>query len=240
METNLKKAKIFARLFLAIMLVIVGAVSKSRASLDKKLEIEYLKPIELNINSGGINRLNFGDERIKKIVGDVSQYRAVLSDNGSDLFLTSKLAPSGVIDLTLMTARSRAIDLRLHVRDKADGAIISLELNEQNDFEQDERLEIAKMIEAMKSNTWGKYFVEDRTRVIKLPNKPGKVLNEYVSYRYGDLMGAGFYEKRKRGSKLGREDIKGLFKDVLAMSIDDSGNELRVFVVFKACEEMDV
>lgn len=243
METKLKKVQLFGRLILLsifVALIIVGAVSSSEAAGAMRLEIEYLKPIDLNISSNGINRLNFGDERITKIIGDSSQYSAVVSDNGSDLFLTSKLAAGEIIDLTLMTARSEAIDLKLHVADKGEGAIIKLNLGDEKNFEDNERSQIRGMIEAMRSEVKDKYFVEERKRVISLDNKTGSSLKQYVSYRYGDLMGAGFVCKLKKGRKLEKGDIKGLFKDILAMSIDDSEKETRVFVVFKAGEEMDV
>ena len=40
----------------------------------KDLQIQYLKRTNLNISSVGVNRLNFGDTRIVKIVGDSSLY----------------------------------------------------------------------------------------------------------------------------------------------------------------------
>lgn len=243
MRTKLKKVQIVARLIFAtifFVLIIVGAAIRSEAVAYRGLEIEYLKPTQLNISSTGINRLNFGDERITKIIGDNSQYSVVLTDNGSDLFLTSKIAAGSVIDLTVMTARSEAIDLRLYVKDKEDGAIIKVDLTQGKVFKQNERLEIQQMIEAMKSNKGGKYFVEEGRRVIKLGNEAKTTLNQYVSYRYGDLMGAGFVCKMKKGGKLEREDIRGLFKDILAMFIDNGRGDMRVFVVFKAKEAMDV
>lgn len=249
---------------LVVMLLVCSDISLVFANKvvdeegGKDLQIQYLKRINLNISSGGVNRLNFGDTRIVKIVGDSSLYGLILSDNGSDLFLTSKIAAPSIIDLTLIAANNEAIDIRLHVLERSEGSIINV-INETNFAIQNERHEINRMLSKMQKGVKGKYFVEAKKRFVNLDlssRGDGDLeLSQYVNYRFGDLMGAGFnYSLKGIGNHeeeadLIREKLQKIFRDVLAVAVEkelvktkgartiESG---RIFVVFKAGEEMDV
>lgn len=249
---------------LAILLVcseisLVWADKVDVADGREDLQIQYLKRLDLNISSGGVNRLNFGDTRIVKIVGDSSLYGLILSDNGSDLFLTSKIAAPSMIDLTLIAANNEAIDIRLHVGDRGEGSIINVDINGKHYNPHNEKEEISEMINKMQKRVKGKYFVEEKKRLVNL-NLSARgdndlVLNQYVSYRFGDLMGAGFnysvngIENNGEGFDLTKDRLQSIFKNILAVAVDrgkvktkgkskvESG---RIFVVFKAGEELDV
>jgi hypothetical protein len=218
------------------------------------IKIEYLQATPLSISANGINRFNFGSRRIVKIVGNSSRYGAVLSDTGSDLFLTSKLAPGEIIDLTLLRADGEAFDLRLYVSD-IPPVIMKLDIDGQKTQEFAEKKEIKEMINTMFEERKSKYFVQEQKKKIQLSNKPNLVMEQYVTYRFGDLMGVGItyrnqsIKNRKTNNniiepKLGKEELLKGFKDVLAIAIINENPEPeekgKIFLVFKAGEAMDV
>jgi hypothetical protein len=246
-------------------MVMFGSIASSYASAGLRsnelssaqlsgIKIEYLQAIPLSISANGINRFNFGSGRIVKIVGNSSQYGAVLSDTGSDLFLTSKLAPGEIIDLTLLRADGEVFDLRLYVSD-IPPVIMKLDTEGQKTQEFAEKKEIKEMINTMFEERKSKYFVQEQKKKIQLSNKPNLVMEQYVTYRFGDLMGVGItyrnqsIKNRKINNniiepKLGKEELLKGFKDVLAIAIINENLEPeekgKIFLVFKAGEAMDV
>lgn len=248
-----------------LAMVMFGSIASSYASAGLRsnelssaqlsgIKIEYLQAIPLSISANGINRFNFGSGRIVKIVGNSSQYGAILSDNGSDLFLTSKLAPGEIVDLTLLSASGEAFDLRLYVSDIAP-AIMKLDVANRKNKELADQKEIKEMVSTMLEGKKSKYFVQEQKKKIQLSNKPNLVMEQYVTYRFGDLMGVGIIyrnqsiKNRKTNNniiepKLGKEELLKGFKDVLAVAIINENLEPeekgKIFLVFKAGEAMDV
>ncbi len=240
-------------IFAIIILNILGTKAIAGRFEDREANIQYLAHTDLDISDSGINRLHFANSRIVKIVGDSNQYGAILSDNGSDLFFTSKVPIGEIINLSLLFAGGEVVDLRVHVKKMIAPAIINVNLSVSKSKELQTKEEIKEMISKMALRLKGKYFVEPKERTIVLANRPDLTLTQYVSYRYGDLMGVGFNyssnNKNKSGNKniiehLSPEELRGVFKEILAISVAPSslkaGNQGRVFVVFKYEEGIDV
>lgn len=242
--------------WLIFALIIVNILSTKVMAGDfdlRGVNIQYLAHTHLDISDNGINRLHFANSRILKIVGDSNQYGAILSDNGSDLFFTSKLPIGEIINLSLLLVGGEVVDVRLHVKKMEAPAIINVNLPTLKSKELQTKEEIKEMISKMALRLKGKYFVEPKERTIVLANRPDLILTKYVSYRYGDLMGVGFNyssnNKNKSGNKnviehLSPEELKGVFKEILAISVDPGSlktrKQGRVFVVFKYEEGIDV
>jgi len=223
------------------------------------IKIEYLMPTYLNISANGINRFSFGKSRIVKIVGDGNQYEAMLAENGSNLFITSKVAPNENINLTLLFANGEAMDLRLFVSNNPVPAIIRMNLADINKNNTQQKTLIKDMINKMALKVKGKYFVEEKKRALEITSDPNFVLNQYATYRYGDFVGAAFTYSYKNFKNMnyinGNElitssELKKLFKDVVAIAINKDQERVgkrkaskslgRVFIIYKAGEERDV
>lgn len=215
------------------------------------LRISYLSHTDINIASGGINRIHFEKARITKIIGDTSKYEAVVADNNCDLFLTSSIPASGTIDLTLLLGAGKAIDLRLHVLDLLRPQLINIDVSDESRKRDVKNCEIKEMIEKMAANERGKYFVQKKDRKVEVAGHPDLTLTQVVSYRYGKLAGAGFTYKVKKSHRNNQniteqvtlETFKGIFKDTVAIGMRNSGSagdEPRVFVVYDYTEGNDV
>lgn len=232
----------------AICAVISLIMASAAIASDKlPIKIEYLNPISIVISHTGINRLHFENTRITKIIGDTSSYTSLLSDNGSDLFLVSKVPAGEVMNLSLLTAKQHAIDLKINISDAPSPVFINLgPLSSMQIVASKERQEISDMMTAMMRGTKDKYYVEASERAVNVNTKPELMLKQYTTYRYLNLMGAGF-ECSNINAKLNQtitsDSLARLFDNVLAVSIDNPylkpGRNTKVFVVCKV-EQDDV
>ena len=240
------------KIYLILFLIVLNIVMKSAMAGDI-VNIQYLTHAHVDISDNGINRLHFANSRIVKIVGDSNQYGAILSDNGSDLFFISKVPAGEIINLSVLFGGGDVVDLRVHVKEMLSPAIINVKIPTLKSKEERTKEEIKEMISKMALKLKGKYFVEAKERRIVLANRPDLTLTQYVSYRYGDLMGVGFNYGSNNKSKsrnkniievLNPEELRGVFKEILAISVAPSSfgssKQGRVFVVFKYAEGIDV
>ena len=252
---TMSKTRIF--LILGVFIVAGLGVDSFAKELQSAVEdrgvlrISYLSHTDINIASGGINRIHFEKARITKIIGDTSKYEAVVADNNCDLFLTSSIPASGTIDLTLLLGAGKAIDLRLHVLDLLRPQLINIDVSDESRKRDVKNCEIKEMIEKMAANERGKYFVQKKDRKVEVAGHPDLTLTQVVSYRYGKLAGAGFTYKVKKlhrnnqniTEQVTLETFKGIFKDTVAIGMRNSGSagdEPRVFVVYDYTEGNDV
>ena len=252
---TMSKTRIFLILgvFIVAGLVVDSFAKELQSAVEDRgvLRISYLSHTDINIASGGINRIHFDKARITKIIGDTSKYEAVVADNNCDLFLTSSIPASGTIDLTLLLGAGKAIDLRLHVLDLLRPQLINIDVSDESRKRDVKNCEIKEMIEKMAANERGKYFVQKKDRKVEVAGHPDLILTQVVSYRYGKLAGAGFTYKVKKSHRNNQniteqvtlETFKGIFKDTVAIGMRNSGSagdEPRVFVVYDYTEGNDV
>lgn len=230
------------RLAVILMTYILGLSSISFAG---EIAIDYAKPLEVTISSRAVNRISFGKGQIIKVAGDSSKYHMLLSDDGHNLFMTSRVAPPEAINLSLMTAKGQVIDLKANLDDREDPALIDIALDRKD-------LVFCKKIESqdqirdlmlhMARGERGKYYVEKASRALQVKDNRSLTLKQESLYRYGDLMGASFVVKEARHrdrkgfrSYITKSDIFALFDELLAVAITpmSDGKEQRVFIAFK-------
>ena len=67
-----------------------GITNRLNKSNSKTIEVSYQKQLSLNVADEAINRINFKPGRVSKIIGNVSGFTSILSDDGNNLFITPK------------------------------------------------------------------------------------------------------------------------------------------------------
>ena len=67
---------------------------------EQILKLEYGKPLKVTVSSSEIYRISFAPNVIVAIWGDNTKYSALLSKNGSELFLTTKVEENKKIHLS--------------------------------------------------------------------------------------------------------------------------------------------
>ena len=210
----------------------------------EELYIEYKQPAQVTISSTGINRISIAPFIATTIWGDSAEYSALLSHNGSELFLTSKIEAGKSFALAVQLAGDRVIDLLLHTVEADRPKIVRVELQDESLAKLEETLEIKRLLNAMMSKANGKYYVTQMKRVVKIntdSNETFAALNaeQNMVYRFGNLVGVVLTLKNK-GKKEVSIDAKSLakaFKGVLAVSLHNqllkSGDSMEAFLVLR-------
>ena len=210
----------------------------------EELYIEYKQPAQLTISSTGINRISIAPFIATTIWGDSAEYSALLSHNGSELFLTSKLESGKRFALAVQLAGGRVIDLLLHTVEADRPKIIRLDLQDESLAKLDETLEIKQLLNAMMSKGKGKYYVMQSKKVVKVNAVGNEIFaslnaEQNMVYRFGNLVGVALTLKNK-GKKEVSIDVSSLskvFKGVLAVSLHNqllkSGGNMEAFLVLR-------
>ena len=122
----------------------------------------------MTISSTGINRISIAPFIATTIWGDSAQYSALLSHNGSELFLTSKLEAGKSFALAVQLAGGRVIDLLLHTVEADRPKIVRLDLQSESFAKVEEALEIKQLLNAMMSKEKGKYYVIQSKKAVEI------------------------------------------------------------------------
>ncbi|MCA0253883.1 MAG: type-F conjugative transfer system secretin TraK [Proteobacteria bacterium] len=154
---------------------------------EQILKLEYGKPLKVTVSSSEINRISFVPNVIVAIWGDNTKYSALLSKNGSELFLTTKVEENKKIHLSVELSGGKVVDLELTAIASESAKIVKIEQSDH--LKAKRQLEgITRMLEAMKAGTIGKYNVKEikssKAQILKNLNI---VTNK--SYKYEDLIG---------------------------------------------------
>lgn len=229
--------------------MVVGLIAVDASAFEQERVLaEYGSFLNIDISSKGINRINF-KARIDKIVGDNSEFTAAVSDNGENLFLTSKVADGSSINMAIQFADGRTLDVRMRVIEKKLPSLIELRFME--DLSSDElRSELDAMIVAMRAGKTGKYYVQDARGKFTLPDNPKIEFRGENTYRYGNLIGASYVvvnkeTSKERGAKnivIDHKQIMNLFPNALASGIDNEilapREHTRIYVILKGGEDV--
>lgn len=196
-------------------------------SFSQGVMINYLMPINVEISSEGINRISLPGNRIAKIIGDSSSFNGLVSDNGDDLFLVSKLAAGKIINLTIATVEGKNIDLKCIVLAKKEPVYAVVRMESVLSGKQAvKKEEISKMIEAMSCGDEGKYHIDHLDRALRLVTRTGEQmrLKEELGYRFGNLVGIKMsclnLDKDKAVLDV-KELIRLNFSDIVAIAVDN-------------------
>ena len=221
---------IFCLLLLMSSYVFAGELSGS-------IRVKYGKPIKLSITDKAMNRIGFGGHVISKIIGDNNSINSIVSDNGSELFLTSKVVAGKMINISVLLTTGDIVDLTLEVIKRKEPTFATLVFNKTKDLLK--KSEAVKMIETMSSRSIGKYYVQQIREIKNLPNHKDIKLIQKSSYRYKKIQGLSLLIEN-RGNKsvtLTEEDIYAGFDNILAVYIDQKELAPRkstdAYVVFK-------
>ncbi len=154
---------------------------------EQILKLEYGKPLKVTVSSSEINRISFAPNVIVAIWGDNTKYSALLSKNGSELFLTTKVEENKKIHLSVELSGGKVVDLELTAMPSESAKIVKIEQSDHKGANR--QLEgITRMLEAMKAGTIGKYNVKEikssKAQILKNLNVVAK-----KSYKYENLTG---------------------------------------------------
>lgn len=209
-------------------------------------QVEYINPVNIQVSARGVNHISFAPLIISTITGDVSEYSASVSENGSEIFLTSKLEAGNIIPLAVTIAGGRVIDLKLEVVESLLPKVVKINLHKTQDMSKLVQNEIIKMINAMRMGEVGKYYVIENskkayrgnTRNIKIGNS-SLAITELNTYKFDDLTGIELDMKNINKAELvvSAYILSKSFKDVIAVVIDDKkleqGASTKGYIVLK-------
>lgn len=225
----------------------------------KPTQIKYEKQINLKISSDAVNRINFDNYRVVKIVGNISNFNNILSDNGSDLFITSKVPAGETIDFSALLATGDIIDFSLKVEESKIPSIIKLKFSEE--FASNNMAPANQMIKAMINGSASKFYVQKTKKKINInissninskigsKSKQGRKNIQTIrataedSYRFANLNGTILILRntnRSESLKITADDIAANFRDVVAIHIEKDllspNGQTKAYVVFKGEE----
>lgn len=147
-------------LSLAIMLGMLGIITAFSvvACTAEEVLVVYGKEHKINISSNHVNRLSFGKRYIKAIVADEHKYNAILQNNNSEIFLSSKIEAPATLHLSLILASGEVIDIAANVIDKEEPSIINFVF--LGESKENLTAEIEQMLRSMKEGKADKYYVK--------------------------------------------------------------------------------
>lgn len=163
-----------------------------------KLAIYYGSQTNLDISHQGINRISVQPKRVSKIVGDSSDFTAIVVDDGSDIFITSKKPVGTKINCSIILVDNSVLDINLNVIALEYPAIIKLDLDHYKDGHVSENVD--SMLLHMQRAECGKYYVQHTNKLIKATNNHFIKIVQTRSYRFGNLYG-GIFEIKNLSSK---------------------------------------
>jgi hypothetical protein len=201
-------------------------------------EVKYEKQMKLMLASSKVNHINFASFRIAKIIGNNQNFTFVVSDDGSNLFLTPKIAAGSSVDFSVVGASGAVLDFNLQVIDAPSPSLIKLIFEPAAIYSTN--TEASKMIFAMSSGRVQKYYVQKVAQNINIKSKPNIKIIQQNSYRWQGLQGAVLLLKntdKKSKAQITPNDLALYFSNMKAAFIEacelEPEGETRAFVVFK-------
>lgn len=130
--------------------------------------IKYIEPINIKVSAKGINHISLAPQVVTAVWGDESHYSINLSDNGSELFITSKLSTGEFIPLAVVIAGGRVVDFSLEVIESDLPKIVTIDMRDRsNSIGSNQRREIKQMLYAMQSGIKGKYYTDTEKKKLR-------------------------------------------------------------------------
>lgn len=240
-----------SKLFIVIA---IHLMISSCLALDQ-VEFMYApnKKIATVIGANELNRIYLVGGEVLEVIGEESKYSLYWSGDWRNLFIHPKVEVGEDIEISLITQKEGAQDIRFTVGDNT-AKTIFINLNKKHESKPvntrsyhltapELRQEIGKMMRAMIDGETGsgKYYVRDLKR--KLKAKKSLVINQDKSYRYGNLSGAVLKAKNLtfKPLDLTEADFKGIFQDTIAINLSSPiispKGEVRVFIIAKAASD---
>lgn len=182
-----------------LIVLVFCVLSSSALAKNSQLSLSYDVPTRISLSAEHVNRIHFAGKRIKKIVGDTSQYNVVLSDNHKDMFVQLNVERGEVIHISVIDIAGKVMDLEIGVISSKYPSIVTLVSDDAESLSLlDEEKEIKAMMQAMQNNLKGKYYTlwgGSKFNCAAL----GKDMNCQIiaDYRFGNYRGVGLRIKNK-------------------------------------------
>ncbi|KHO02156.1 hypothetical protein JS61_07995 (plasmid) [Rickettsia felis] len=234
------KALIFSIAFM--MLTSHGAFAEQTYCYKQGIKIKAV------ISKDYLNRIWFSGKHIIEVIGDSTKYKILQDAVGKNLFVTPLAAVGEDIEISVIEAGGRTIDLSLRVADSK-GQLIFIEENQDCYSKDTDNQEIARLMRYMHSGKADKYIVNINKRQINKLESQGLKIRQDMSYRYGPYVGvkltiinisSGIF---KKGKDIELTDciLKQIFEGENVMIRKDcgilrSGHNCNVWIVLKEVE----
>lgn len=243
-KIKISRNKLLIYALLMPILLLSNSAQGAEHVKKEELYIEYKQPAQVTISSTGINRISIAPFIATTIWGDSAQYSALLSHNGSELFLTSKLEAGKSFALALQLAGGRVIDLLLHTVEADRPKIVRLNLQVESFAKSEETLEIKQLLNAMMSKEKGKYYVIESKKAVKMNAENNETfvslnVQQNMVYRFGNFVGIvlTLQNKSKNEISVDAKSLAKAFRGVLAVSLHNqhlkSGSNMEAFLVLR-------
>lgn len=201
------------------------------------------------ISKDHLNRIWFSGKHIIEVIGDSTKYKILQDAVGKNLFITPLAAIGEDIEMSVIEAGGRTIDLSLRVAGSKGQVIFIEEKKNCHSSKDTDNQEIARLMRYMHSNKPDKYIVDTSKRPIHALEPQGLKIRQDMSYRYGPYVGAKLTITNisssmfKKGQNIELTDclLKQIFEGEHAMigkscSILRPGRNCVVFVALKEVE----
>lgn len=231
--------RIITKSILVAVLILLSQTSLATGSFDlQPIEIKHLKQVHLDVASEGVNRINFDNFVVTKLIGNIAGATYVLSDQGSDLFIAPKLSVGKKIAFSALLVTGDIIDFSLNVVKSETPYLVKLKF--PSDISGAKKSEAALMIEAMRCGKTGKYYVQKSLKKVNIPwNRDIKGAAQN-SYRFKNLQGTVLTlenTNRSRSLEITANILSQSFDKVAAIYIEQSllppKGKTKAYIVFK-------
>lgn len=145
--------------------------------------------IKAVVSKDHLNRIWFSGKAIIEVIGDSTKYKILQDASSMNLFVTPLAAIGEDIEMAVIEAGGRTIDLSLRVSDSS-GQLIFIEEKKDCYSKSTDKGEIARLMRYMHSGKVDKYIVNINKRQIHTLESQGLKIRQDLSYRYGPYVGA--------------------------------------------------
>ncbi|MCP3848688.1 MAG: hypothetical protein GY694_00415 [Gammaproteobacteria bacterium] len=186
------KLEILKKIIIVGILCFVQLLGVSKI-FAKDITIKYESPTRLRLSRYHINRIHFDSSMVNKVVGYKNLYSSILSNNKKDLYLRLDPEEPEPINISVIDTAGRVFDFELEQKSRKTPLSVRVITERQGLVSRRKiNLEVSKILEAMKLELVGKYYVlesEKRFKYGKLGKKVGyRVIKDY---RWRNLRGLG-------------------------------------------------
>lgn len=207
----------------------------------RPIEISYMRQVQIDVASNKVNRINFDNFRVIKLIGNISSFTGILSDQGSDLFIAPKIPPGNRVEFSAMLSSGDIIDFSLNVVKGETPSLVKLKFSGNKNVKG--KSEALQMIEAMCIGKTDKYYVQNSVYKIEIPPLPEVKATAVSSYRFGNLRGIVLILEntdRRKALEVTADKLAASFAKVVAIHVRESllpaKGKMRVYMVFKEPE----
>ena len=202
------------------------------------IKIKYLQQVHLDVASEAVNRINFDNFFVTKLIGDIGSFTSILSDQGSDLFIAPKLPVGKKIDFSALLATGDIIDFSLNIVESQTPYLVKLKF--PMDVASTNKSEAVKMIEAMYSGRLSKYYVQKSLKKVNIAWISEIKATAQNTYRFGNLHGTILTLENLSHShsfEITANEITKHFTDIAAIHIKQgllpARGKTKAYIVFK-------